>query len=62
MTHIYSEDLTQFTVVFTAHARGASCFRTVYAKSREEAMEGLLKLPNATNVIEITDCFPTIRN
>ena len=62
MTHLYSPDLTQYTVVFTAHPRGASCFRTVYAENREDAMEGLFKLPNSSNIIEVTDCFPTIRN
>ena len=62
MTHIYSPELTQYTVVFTAHARGASCFRTVYAESKEAAIEGLFTLPNSSNIIEVTDCFVTIRN
>ncbi len=56
--------MTEFTVVFTAHPRpeGAKSFRTVYANNREDAMESLYTLSNTSNVIKVTDCFPTIRN
>ena len=64
MTHIATPGLTEYTVVFIAHPRpeGAKSFRTIYAHTIEEATKGIHHLPNANNIVEVTDCFPTIRN
>lgn len=64
MTYIATPRLTEYTVVFRAHPRpdGAKSFRTIYAYTLEEATKGIYHLPNTNNIVEVTDCFPTIRN
>jgi len=61
MSEFYSPELTEYTVVFRCHPRpdGARSFRRVFANNEEEAIEGLFKLSNTSNIIEVTDCFAT---
>ena len=64
MTYISVPGLTEYTVVFRCHPKpdGAKSFRTIYAYTLEEAARGIYHLPNASNIIEVVDCFTTIRN
>lgn len=59
---LFSRELTEYTVVFNSAPRGLSNFRTVLAESEADAKVRLFDLPNTSNITEITDCFPTIRN
>ena len=56
--------MTEYTVLFRAHPRpdGVYSFRTVYAETPDAAKVGIYKLRNTENIVEIVDCFPTIRN
>ena len=64
MTSIATPGLTEYTVVFRAHPRpdGAKSFRTIYAYTVEEALGGIYHLSNSDNIVEVIECFPTIRN
>ena len=64
MTYIASPSLTEYTVVFKSYPRpeGSLSFRRIYANTLEEAAKGIYHLPNASNIIEVVDCFQTIRN
>ena len=59
---VFSQELREYTVVFNSHPRGLSNFRSVMARSEEDAKVRLFDLRNTSNITEITDCFPTIRN
>ena len=59
---VFSQELSEYTVVFNSHPRGLSNFRQVLAENEADAKVRLLQMNNTSNITEITDCFPTIRN